>query len=159
LTAAVSLATALFLATSLFHFATFRWLSGGMSRITMSASIRMLVILLAIVVAHLAEIAGYAVAYAVAAEYLEIGAFGGIPIREPLDYLYFSTVSYTSLGLGDAFPGGHLRFIAGIEALNGLLLITWSGSFIYLAMRRLWPWQPCAEPNSEDVGETHLSRE
>ena len=29
--------------------------------------------------------------------------------------------------------------IAGVEALNGLLLIGWSASFTYLAMERYWP--------------------
>ena len=28
---------------------------------------------------------------------------------------------------------------AGVEALNGLLLIGWSASFTYLAMERYWP--------------------
>jgi potassium channel LctB len=38
-------------------------------------------------------------------------------------------VSYTSLGLGDVYPGGSLRLITGVEALNGLLMIARSGSF------------------------------
>ena len=44
--------------------------------------------------------------------------------------------------------GGMARIAmaAGVEAPNGLLLIVWSGSFIYIAMGRLWPWQTCAEP-------------
>lgn len=44
-----------------------------------------------------------------------------------------------SLGLGDMFPSGHLRLISAIEALNGLILIGWSTSFTFLAMRRYWP--------------------
>tara|TARA_A100001391_G_C5002044_1_gene261035 strand:- start:825 stop:959 length:135 start_codon:yes stop_codon:yes gene_type:complete len=27
-----------------------------------------------------------------------------------------------------------------MEALNGFFLITWSASFTFLAMGRLWPW-------------------
>ena len=72
------------------------------------------------------EIAG---AYALSDRVLALGSFGGVAVTGPLDYFYFSIVSYTSLGLGDVFPNDHLRFITGIEALNGLLLITWSGSF------------------------------
>ena len=75
-----------------------------------------------------------------------LGGFGGLGVTDWLGYFYFSIVSYTSLGLGDVFPTGHLRFITGVEALNGLLLIAWSGSFIYIAMGKLWPWQPCAQP-------------
>lgn len=33
---------------------------------------------------------------------------------------------------------GPLRLIVGIEALNGLLLITWSASFCYLNMQKDW---------------------
>lgn len=61
------------------------------------------------------------------------------------------------LGLVDVFPGGHLRFITGVEALNGLLLISWSGSFVFIAMGKLWPWERrrfsapkkyCGEPDN-----------
>ena len=54
--------------------------------------------------------------------------------------MYYSIVTYTSLGLGDVYPVGHIRFITGIEVLNGLMLITWSASFTFIAMKRLWPW-------------------
>lgn len=112
----------------------------------MTGGVRILVIVIAALVAHLVEIGLYAVAYALGDRVLALGGFGGLAVTQPLDYLYFSIVSYTSLGLGDVFPIAHLRFITGIEALNGLLLIAWSGSFIYIAMARLWPWQGCVEP-------------
>jgi len=49
---------------------------------------------------------------------------------------YFSVVNYSSLGLGDIYPTGHLRFPAGIEALNGFLLISCSASTIFLVTTR-----------------------
>jgi hypothetical protein len=51
----------------------------------------------------------------------------------------FSAVTYTSLGLGDYYPTRNLWLIAGVEALNGLVLIGWSASFTYLAMETYWP--------------------
>jgi len=143
---AVIMAVSLAVATFLFHYAVLRWLSGGMANIAMTAGARILVIVLVALLAHLVEVAVYAGAYALGAGALALGDFGGRTIADPLDYFYFSIVSYTSLGLGDVFPSGHLRFITGVEALNGLLLIAWSGSFIYIAMGHLWPWQPCTEP-------------
>lgn len=107
---------------------------------------RVLCIVFVALLAHLGEIVVYAFAYGLSVESLGLGDFGGLAVTSPLDYLYFSIVTYTSLGLGDVFPSGHLRFLTGVEALNGLLLITWSGSFIYLAMGRLWPWERCVEP-------------
>jgi hypothetical protein len=51
-----------------------------------------------------------------------------------MDVFYFSLVSYTSLGLGDIVPTGHLRFVAGVEALNGFLLISCSAAMLFLFM-------------------------
>ncbi|MFD2270083.1 hypothetical protein ACFS07_00430 [Undibacterium arcticum] len=31
-----------------------------------------------------------------------------------------------------------MRLLAGMEGLNGLLLIGWSASYIYIAMERFW---------------------
>ncbi len=143
---AIFLAVSLVVATFVFHYAVLRWLSGGMAAIVMTAGVRVLVIVLVALTAHIVEVTMYAGAYALASGPLALGSFGGRTIASPLDYFYFSIVSYTSLGLGDVYPIAHLRFMAGIEALNGLLLIAWSGSFIYIAMGRLWPWRSCAEP-------------
>ena len=143
---AVAIGILLVLGTASIHYSVLRWLSGGMARIAMRPHRRVLGIVFVVLVAHLIEIALYAGAYAVSVQGLGLGRFGGLGVKQPLDFLYFSIVTYTSLGLGDIFPGGHLRFIAGVESLNGLLLITCSGSFIYLAMGRLWPWERCVEP-------------
>lgn len=145
---AVILAVSLIMLTFLFHYAVLRWLSGSMARIPLSAGARIVTIVFAVLAAHIVEIGLYAVAYALGDGVLALGGFGGLAVTVPHDYFYFSIVSYTSLGLGDVFPTEHLRFITGIEALNGLLLITWSGSFIYIAMGRLWPWQTSTEPGS-----------
>jgi hypothetical protein len=36
----------------------------------------------------------------------------------------------------DLFPHGPLRIVAGIETLNGFILIGWSASFTYLSMEK-----------------------
>ncbi len=55
-----------------------------------------------------------------------------------LGSVYFSFTTYTTLGLGDIEPHGHIRYLTGIESLTGLLLITWTASFLYLEMARSW---------------------
>ena len=55
-----------------------------------------------------------------------------------LDCVYFSFTSYTTLGTGDIEPLGDLRFLTGLESLTGLVLITWTASFLYLEMTRYW---------------------
>ena len=56
-----------------------------------------------------------------------------------LDCVYFSFTTFTTLGYGDIEAYGVLRFLTGIEALTGLVLITWSASFMFLEMQRYWP--------------------
>lgn len=52
------------------------------------------------------------------------------------DHFYFSLAAFTTLGLGDILPQGPIRLLAGLEPLCGMVLITWSASFIYLVMDR-----------------------
>ncbi|MBZ0217470.1 MAG: potassium channel family protein [Fimbriimonadaceae bacterium] len=108
----------------------------------MHNSFRILLMIISVFSAHVIEVAMYALVYKIAV-FLELGYFRGQAVEGPLDYFYFSIVTFTSLGLGDIFPDEHLRFITGIEALNGLVLIAWSGSFIFVAMSRIWPWREC----------------
>jgi Ion channel len=97
------------------------------------------VVVLATFVGHAAAVWTYALAYWVLAVKWQVGGFSGLPVEGFQDCLYFSVVTYTSLGFGDHVPVSHARLIAGVEALNGLLLIGWSASFTYLAMERYWP--------------------
>lgn len=54
------------------------------------------------------------------------------------DTLYFSLSTYTTVGFGDITPVGPVRLLVGIEALAGLVLITWSASFTFLIMQRIF---------------------
>ncbi|MCX7043248.1 MAG: potassium channel family protein [Gammaproteobacteria bacterium] len=55
-----------------------------------------------------------------------------------LDMIYLSAMTYTTVGFGDLAPVGPIRFLAGTQALTGLVLITWSASFSFLEMERYW---------------------
>ncbi len=90
---------------------------------------RILLIVLMLLATHIFNAGLYGFAYVGAAEIFEVGALGGAPTVRALDYFYFSMVTYTSLGLGDVYPQDHLRFIAGVEAVNGLLFIAWSADY------------------------------
>jgi hypothetical protein len=71
-----------------------------------------------------------------------IGSLAGAGGPTLTNCLYFSAETYTSLGFGDIVPSGPLRLLAGVETLNGLLLIGWSASFTYLSMERFWDASP-----------------
>jgi len=66
------------------------------------------------------------------------GQIRGIPSNSLLDHVYFSAVTFSTVGFGDVVPIGPLRFLVGLEALSGFVLITWSASFTYLEMDRYW---------------------
>ena len=89
--------------------------------------------LVALVAVHLLQIGLYAGAYALGAQLLSLGRLGG-PSGNALDYFYFAAETYSTLGYGDIVPVGALRLIASVESLNGLLLLAWSGSFLFGVM-------------------------
>lgn len=137
---AILLALALVVTTFALHYRIFTSLATYIPSLKLSAYKQMMVIILVIFATHLVEIGLYAATYHLAIYGLKLGTLAGIAVDDPMSFLYYSTVVYTSLGLGDIYPVGHIRFITGIETLNGFLLITWSASFTYLAMSRLLPW-------------------
>ncbi len=51
--------------------------------------------------------------------------------------LYFSTVSFSTLGLGDLTLSVNWRVLGAIEAMNGLVLIAWSTAFLISVTTRL----------------------
>ena len=128
----------LLVVTTVIHYEVLRMLTAGLPRLSMPARAKLTIVIFAAFVAHAGEIFLYAVAFSVLARYFGAGTLGDA-IRSSLTLcLYFSAETYTSLGYGDILPGGELRLLAGMEALNGLLLIGWSASYTYIAMERFW---------------------
>ncbi len=90
----------------------------------------LLLVVQLIVFIHVLEAALYGVGFAFGSS-LGLGGFKQTDAMNWMDYLYFSLVNYNTLGLGDIYPTGHLRFLAGVEAVNGFLLISCSATFIH----------------------------
>jgi hypothetical protein len=93
-------------------------------------------------VAHTVEVWLFAGIYYVLAT--ETGAgFADEARRHFLDYLYFSTETYTSLGFGEMrLLTDDLRLLAGIEAMIGLVMLAWTASFNFMLMERYWEEHP-----------------
>jgi len=66
------------------------------------------------------------------------GNFEGNYDGSLFDSVYYSATTYTTLGFGDIAPFGELRFLTGVESLTGLVMITWTASFLYIEMTRYW---------------------
>jgi hypothetical protein len=137
---AIVLAFSLVAVTFAFHYRVLLWLGLNTPKMNLPTQTQVLVIVVVLFLAHIVEIGFYAMTYSWSVSSLKLGLFQGVPVGDAMSYLYYSGVIYTTLGLGDIQPEGHIRFITAMEALNGFLLITWSASFTFLAMGRLWPW-------------------
>jgi len=107
-------------------------------RLTVPTRPRIIIVIGAVLAAHILEANLYAAAYYVLQTQFGVGGLGGHLEGDLLDYFYFSMATYTTLGIGDLHPTGITRLIASVESLNGLVLIGWSASFTYLTMEESW---------------------
>jgi hypothetical protein len=93
-------------------------------------SLRTLTFTLALVIGlfalHGIEIWAYAVLY------LALHAIGDLETA-----VYFSTITYGGIGFSDAYIAGGWRLLAGIEGVNGVLLLGWSTAFFVTVVARL----------------------
>ncbi len=128
----------LVLATTVTHYEALRLLNMSLPRLRIHNRLKLLVVILAAFVAHALEISFYGAALYLLVDILEVGHIAGGTVFSLATCMYFSAENFTSLGFGDLMPVGPVRLIAGVEALNGLLLIAWSASFTYLSMEKFW---------------------
>ena len=113
---------------------------------------RVLLGVFAILVAHAIEIWVFAVGYFAMIK-LGLGSLFGMTTADLLsDCVYLSWIAFTTVGFGDVAANGNLRFLPGLEALTGFVLITWSASFLFIEMQKFWPMARHVEhqPESRD---------
>ncbi|MDT8383309.1 MAG: potassium channel family protein [Gammaproteobacteria bacterium] len=89
-------------------------------------------------IAHTIEVWVFALAYYFMHHAQGWGHLSGGFDGSVLDCVYFSFSTYTTLGYGDIDAIGDLRHLTGLEALTGLVMITWSASFLFIEMQRYW---------------------
>ncbi len=85
-------------------------------------------IVLVAILGHLIEIALFGAGYVLLAP-----AEGG----SGFNLMYHSAATYTSLG-DSQLATAELRVMTAVEALTGLVLITWTASFTFLVMQKNW---------------------
>lgn len=93
-------------------------------------------VLTLVILAHLIEIGGYALAFMLAQGPFGLGSFTGLQTGA-LGLFYYAAETYSSLGAGDVFAHGAARLVVSIASINGLLLLAWSGAFLYAVTTRL----------------------
>lgn len=124
--------------TSVIHYEVLRIVNGALPRLRIPRRSKVLVVIFAAFAAHALEITIYGLSVYVLVVYGDTGSLLDKSGFSLMHCLYFSSETYTSLGFGDLTPVGPIRMLAGVEALNGLLLIGWSASYTYIAMERFW---------------------
>jgi hypothetical protein len=136
---AVALTCILLIAlTTLIHYEALSALTTRLPALGIPSRTKLLVVIFVAFVAHALEIALYGLALYLLVNWGGLGGLGGTGSSSLGNCLYFSAETYSSLGFGDLIPIGPVRLLAGVEALNGLLLIGWSASYAYIAMERFW---------------------
>jgi len=55
--------------------------------------------------------------------------------------LYFSTSTFSTVGYGDLVTSEQWRLLAGLESVNGFLLIGWSTAYLVAASMRVGPFK------------------
>ena len=135
---ALVLSALLIAASILIHYETLRLTTMGATDLNVHPRIRLWMMLGGAIVSHLIHIALYAGAFLLLEFQFDVGAIDGPDSGSFNDAFYFSIVSYTTLGIGDIYPVGEARLLSGVEALNGLVMVTWTASMTYLHMERFW---------------------
>lgn len=104
---------------------------GGSSRARRGSYVSLtgvlIVVILGIFLAHTLEI------WLWAALYLWLGEFQSLERA-----LYFSTVTFTTLGYGDITLAARWQLLSSFEAANGIILFGVSTGFVFAVMRKLF---------------------
>lgn len=124
------------------HYQALYSISVFLERIQTAGRYKVMLGVLMALVAHFIEIWVFGIAYYLMGNYHEgadklVNVDGEI-VSDFFSCIYFSFASYSSLGFGDIVPEGPIRFMAGSEAVIGLVFIAWTASLLYIEMQKHW---------------------
>lgn len=79
---------------------------------------------------HIVEVIIWAVVYLMLVHAQPIDSFE--------ESIYFSAVSFTSLGYGDIVLEEPWRLLSAIQAMTGILVCGWSTALLFAVVQRIW---------------------
>ncbi len=71
--------------------------------------------------------------------------------------LYFSMVTFTTLGYGDIVLDEHWRLLASFESANGIIMFGWTTAIVFAAVRHFYFIEEPERPRHTDSGNKHLN--
>lgn len=107
-------------------------------RMPIPSRLRVLVGVITALVAHTVEVWIFATVYYFLIRSGNYGGMEGKFTGSLMDCVYFSFTTFSTLGFGDIHPVGDIRYITGISSLTGMVLVSWTASFLYIEMQKLW---------------------
>ncbi|MBO9706638.1 MAG: potassium transporter Kef [Caulobacter sp.] len=122
----------------LVHYEALRWISAWVVDRPGASRVRVLTVIFGVLAAHAVEAGLFAVGFWLGADVLCFGRFVGRAPSDVFQYYSFALETYTTQSVGDLYPVGGLRLLASVEPLVGLILIGWSTTLTFMAMRRDW---------------------
>lgn len=120
------------------HYETLYQMTRFMPRLKFAHRLRIALAVVVAMIAHALEICIFGVSYYWLQGSGRWGSFDGNYDGSLFDSIYFSATTFTTLGFGDISPHGDIRLLTGFESLVGLVLITWTASFLFIEMARYW---------------------
>lgn len=133
----LALIIAIVLIVVVIHYESLLWLTRLLAKMQTLQRMRLLIGVLAALCAHAVEVTVFAFAYYRLHHQGGGELIGNFDGSFP-DCLYYSLTTFTTLGFGDIAPMGAMRYLTGAESLVGLVLITWTASFLFIEMQRHW---------------------
>jgi len=124
--------------TVVIHYEMLRLLWVYIPRLKIKHRVRVIIGVFGTICAHIIEVWVFGLAFYLMISYGDFGTLQGSFDGSLTDAVYFSFTNYTTLGYGDIEPDGQLRFLAGMEAITGLSLITWSAYSMFMEMMKFW---------------------
>lgn len=99
---------------------------------------RIILLIICLLLVHIIEIWIFGLTYFTLLSNGDFGELVGIGEISIFNCVYYSAMTFTTVGFGDIFPLGPMRFLTGTEAISGLTFITWSASFTFMEMLKVW---------------------
>ena len=139
-------------ASVLLHLGAAQLLITRWRRYTWLVRWRIAIIIVIFIFVHMVEITIFSLAIHTLLADGGYGYLDGVDVKDTGSLIYYSAITYTTVGYGDITPIGDIRLFAAIEALTGMLLVGWTASVIFTVMQHIWREGQSSQAEAQSAG-------